>query len=488
MCFKKINIVYNSSQIKEIFSSKVLIFIMSRYIGYFLLFINALLIARYLGVYFFGIYSFIFLIIQYLNYTNLGIPYSLNYYLSVETNTDKKNKAIQDTLAFNFLISFIVALFFIILYVFDIKFIFKFNINSFYIPIALIAIIQLFNQVYITICRTFAITKPIIFNQLVIPFLQLPGFLLYRNEELLNYILIVSFLGNFLSLAYFHFSYPISFKFKILVHDYNVLIFHGLNLLLYNVSYNFILTLGTTLVGIYFSIEELAQYSFAATMSAACLMILGSVAYLFYSKILNKLTTIKGKSGIAKFVNNLSRVYFESSLFIILLISNFTPVLYYLLPEYQPSKLIFKLLLISYLIMTCSFGYTTLLVQTKRHFSLTKIALISIFSNAIFAYIFVYLKFPLFFIALSTILSSLLFVILISKRDMAEFKEENKMLEILISNKYGILILCLMAFYDNVFFAFIITFIYFLIRKKTLLQLINFSLETIKRKDIFQLD
>jgi O-antigen/teichoic acid export membrane protein len=477
----------NLNELKEIFRSKVIIFILSRYIGYFMLFINALFIARNLGVYFFGIYSFILLIIQYLNYANLGISYSLNYYLSVESSPNKKNNAIQDSLTLNLLISLIVIILFVLLYIFDFKFN-NLNISKFYIPIALIAIIQLFIQIYISICRTYGITKPIIFNQLVIPALQLPGFLFCKNEDLLHYILITSFLGNLVSLIYFHFSYPIRFKYKFQAKNYNKLIIHGLNLLLYNVSYSLILTLGVTLVGIYFSIEDLAQYSFAATLSAACLMILGSVAYLFYSKILNKLTTIKIKSEMAKFVNKLSKIYFESSLFLILLIFNFTPVLYYFLPEYQPSKLIFKLLLIAYLIMTCTFGYNTLLVQTKKHIFLTKTALISIFSNGILSFFFIFFNLPFYFLALSTILSSLLFVVVISNRAMADFKSENGMLEILFSNKYGLLILCFFTFYDNIFLTFTITLLYFLIRKNTLIEIITYSINTIKRKDVFHLD
>jgi O-antigen/teichoic acid export membrane protein len=171
----------NLNELKEIFRSKVIIFILSRYIGYFMLFINALFIARNLGVYFFGIYNFILLIIQYLNYANLGISYSLNYYLSVESSPNKKNNAIQESLTLNLLISLIVIILFVLLYIFDFKFN-NLNISKFYIPIALIAIIQLFIQIYISICRTYGITKPIIFNQLVIPALQLPGFFFAKTK------------------------------------------------------------------------------------------------------------------------------------------------------------------------------------------------------------------------------------------------------------------------------------------------------------------
>jgi hypothetical protein len=181
-------------------------------------------------------------------------------------------------------------------------------------------------------------------------------------------------------------------------------------------------------------------------------------------------------------------MYFESSLFLILVIFNFTPVLYYFLPEYQPSKLIFKLLLIAYLLMTCTFGYNTLLVQTKKHIFLSKTALISIFSNGIISFFIIFFNFPFYFIALSTILSSLLFVIVISNRAMADFNSENGMLEILFSNKYGLLILCFLTFYDNIFLAFTITFLYFIIRKNTIINIISYSIYTLKRKDIFHLD
>ena len=81
-----------------------------------------------------------------------------------------------------------------------------------------------------------------------------------------------------------------------------------------------------------------------------------------------------------------------------------------------------------------------------------------------------------------------MFVIVISKRAITEFKSENGMLEILVSNKYGILILCFLTFYDNIFFTFIITFFYILIRKNRLIEIITYSINTIKRKDGFHLD
>ena len=476
------------AELKEIFRSKLIVYILSRYVGYFILFLNSLLIARNLGIYFFGIYSFILIVVQYLNYANLGLPYSLNYYLSIESNTEKKNKVIQDTFILNFLISIIIVIISFLLVIFDIKLGTKFNLSKYYILVAIIGIIQLFIQIYLSICRTYAITRPIIFNQLVIPILQLPGFFFYESQDLLNYILITTLLSNLISLIYFHFSCQIKPRLKLRGLVYKELIIHGLNLLIYNVSYNLILTLGTTLVGLYFSVKEFAQYSFAASLSAACLMILGSVTYLFYSKILNKLSTINVQSEMDKFVNKLSKIYFESSLLLVLFIFNLMPILYYILPEYQPSGLIFKIILISYLIMSSVFGYNTLLVQTKRHVVLTKISILSIFSNAFLAYLFVLFKLPYYYMALSTLFSCLIFVLVVAKTVKTEFKSENGNLKLYLSNKYGIAILCFLTFYENTIFTTFVTLFYFLNRKNTILELIKYSMNIAKRKDVFQLD
>ncbi len=53
-------------------------YVIIRYVTYAMQFANAILLARYLNEFYFGVYSFIMLVMQYMSYSNLGINESLN--------------------------------------------------------------------------------------------------------------------------------------------------------------------------------------------------------------------------------------------------------------------------------------------------------------------------------------------------------------------------------------------------------------------------
>lgn len=72
------------------------IYVIIRYITYIVQFANAVLLARYLNEFYFGIYSFIMLVMQYMSYSNLGINESLN-----TEYASHKNDTIQTTAIWN---------------------------------------------------------------------------------------------------------------------------------------------------------------------------------------------------------------------------------------------------------------------------------------------------------------------------------------------------------------------------------------------------
>ena len=65
------------------------VYVIFRYGTYIVQFLNSILLAKALGDIKYGIYSFVFLIMQYMSYSNLGINESLNTEYAVSKDGDR---------------------------------------------------------------------------------------------------------------------------------------------------------------------------------------------------------------------------------------------------------------------------------------------------------------------------------------------------------------------------------------------------------------
>ena len=65
------------------------VYVIFRYGTYIVQFLNSILLAKALGDIKYGIYSFVFLIMQYMSYSNLGINESLNTEYAVSKDSDR---------------------------------------------------------------------------------------------------------------------------------------------------------------------------------------------------------------------------------------------------------------------------------------------------------------------------------------------------------------------------------------------------------------
>ena len=68
-------------------------FTTSRYARYGLQAIRIFLLAKYLGPFYFGIWGFIILTLQYLDFTGLGIKYAVTVALATKGSQDKRGNA-----------------------------------------------------------------------------------------------------------------------------------------------------------------------------------------------------------------------------------------------------------------------------------------------------------------------------------------------------------------------------------------------------------
>jgi len=254
--------------------------------------INALLIANYLGVFYFGIYGFASLLLQYLSYTNFGINYSLNVILSTEKEIDTRK--VSEYLSVSIFVTTAISVVLIGLAVFcdliGIVALFnKYILSDYYYIIIIIAILQYYNIVFITLFRIYGKLSEINFSYLILPIGQLLCIVLFKGEKLLWAILINLIVTSTLTLLIFLRKVPVKIKLSFAISGQVVktLFVRGLYLLTYNASFYFIIIAARTIVSYFYKVEEFSLFNFANSFTSAILIFIGSIEFLFYPKMLN---------------------------------------------------------------------------------------------------------------------------------------------------------------------------------------------------------
>ena len=139
----------------SVVSSPSVIYVILRYVTYFLAFVNALLLAKYLGGYEYGIYSFVLLIVSYMAYANLGINESLNTEYSKYKNTLRANKIWDTAWSLNLLICLAVSLLWCAVTVLDSDLFANYHFRDYgYLLIVTCLVINL-GRIYITYYKLF---------------------------------------------------------------------------------------------------------------------------------------------------------------------------------------------------------------------------------------------------------------------------------------------------------------------------------------------
>ncbi len=76
-------------------NNTIIKYILSKYLAFAIQLINSIFVAKNLGLYYFGVYGFSTLIIQYLSYSNLGVNLSYSVLCSDVNTKSIKQKMIH---------------------------------------------------------------------------------------------------------------------------------------------------------------------------------------------------------------------------------------------------------------------------------------------------------------------------------------------------------------------------------------------------------
>ncbi len=391
---------------------KLSFFVLFKYINFAVKGVKGLLIAKILGPYAFGIWAFILMIEQYISYKNLGIPFTLNIELS--NNFDNK-KFIDDyvTKCFN-LYSLIAISFLFIAFLYrilDVQLFSEFKLNDFIVIIVLHATLKNYQSIFANIYRVFNKFKLIIISEFLFHALPLVTVFFYEGTDLIYALLIAAIISLLVSLGFYAYNSPVHISyFKFTKNNVltSVIIKDGLLLLMINVSVYLFNLASKSYVSVYYTIEELGQFSFAISITMASLLGIKAALWAVYPNIIRKISSIKDDIELSSFINKIERMnsfLFINLIHIVILV---TPILYIGFPEYKPSSDVLIILLVAQGIVSMGIGYNTFIMNRKKFTALVKINLIALIFSLVSNFVIASNGMKLVFIAHIILISYLL--------------------------------------------------------------------------------
>ena len=483
-------------KVLKIFKSPMIHFVITKYIAFGLQFISAILLAKYLGLYYYGIYGFATLVLQYLSFSNMGIQNSLNVELSTKKNIG--NLHASDILNTGLILIFIIGIILFIGSLFIDKIgLFdsysKYLFSDYYLLLVVLIIFQHFNEIFTNLYRIYGRLGEINFRYLIIPINQILCVLLFKDKSLFFALLISMIISNVIVLLIFILRTPLKLTiyFQVRSKYVVILIKRGINLLAYNMSFYFIVIAARTIVGYYYSVEEFALFNFANGLSNAIMMLLGSISFLIFPKLLNKFTSLEDQAGTVVFLEKIRNMFISITMMIVFASLFIVPLIFYYLPNYKDSFSSYKYLIFAQLIASNSSGYTSLLIQRKKENLLMIYGILSIAVVIVTSLLFVYyFKYSFEKIALSIMVAMFIYNYLIvwtGNKITNQFKTLLPLLKYIYNYRYlspVVIYFYLDSIICNTFIVSLISFIvYAILNYKEVLSAIKIGLSYITENE-----
>lgn len=402
---------------KRFISNKIAIYLLTRYIVYFITFITSMIMANRLGPYYMGIWGSIVLILRYYQIFDFGISNSMTVLLV----QNKKNLDKCDDLEMSAMVLMVgISLFVVgigVYYKFvGIPFLEKFELSNRFYFVCLIAIFQYLNDYCFRVYRVKGGMFEFTFYQTFLNLILLPIVFLAYEDLLITYFIIVYIFSHLISLLLFVFRGGISFRGYFSPILAKGIMKKGFYLFIYNFCFYLVILSTKTIIAANYSVEEFGYFSFAYTLAHAALLLLTAFSSLITPKLIDKFNT-DDISAIQKTVSLLRTNYVVCSHGVMYLAMSLFPILLIFLPKYQNALIAINLTALATLLYTNSFGYISLLMTKNKERTLALNTFLILVLNVCLAWILaVIIKTNYSYVILATLFSYLFYACLVVYR------------------------------------------------------------------------
>jgi O-antigen/teichoic acid export membrane protein len=341
-----------------------LVFLFSKYFIFGIQFLNAFLLAVKLGPYFFGIWAFISLVLQYFDYFNLGVANAVNVFCSFNKNKIQFISRVVGNSTFIISILNICALVCYLVLVFGLHVGEKYELGRFFLFTVVIFSSGYFISLLSNVLRVYDRLIPISLIQSFLPLGTLIALLIFDGDRLLQAILWFYTVSNIIALVILILKMPFAIKINFNLKLSRRILGLALPLFFYNASFYFIFISVRSLVSKYYSIEEFGFFTFTFSIANIIVLITDSLSFLIWPKLLNKFNVLsKGESlkllvRVRRAFLTFSHLGFYCSLLCY-------PIFIRFMSGYEETYRSFLTSVISVVLLANSFGFQSLIIAKR---------------------------------------------------------------------------------------------------------------------------
>lgn len=401
------------SLIQKAIKNKVVWFVITRYITYGVQFVVSLLCAAKMGPYYFGMWGFMMLILNYMQQINFGISQSANILLVQERNNHQKFAEIESTafLAQSFLCLGVV--FFALGNAFvGYSFMEKYPLGWLFYLICFTAMLAYMVQICMTIYRIKHQLTEIAIYQSSIPLLTLIALFIATGKDLLMWFALAYFIGNLFSFVLFLARGKISLKVQPTFSSLKRLFSKGIYLFIYNSCFYLIIISTRTVVSGFYKVEEFGYFTFAYTLADTVILLLSAITFLLFPKSIEKLHT-KNVEQVKHTIEMLRVNYMTLTHGLMYFAFIMFPIIMMIIPKYAPALPAIYMIALALLAHTICCGYPDYLMAQSKDKQIAFVSVVSLFANVVIAVVLAgVLHCPFEYIIIATIISYCVFSIL----------------------------------------------------------------------------
>lgn len=374
--------------IGNILKNKVVFYLSTRYLTYALQFVTSLVIAAKLGPFYFGVWGFILLLLQYFQQCHFGIYNSFNvlYVQHREDETRCKSYIVNSLMLESYLALLVIVVFCFYL-ISGGDFLGKYNADKYFVWVCVIAILQYFQGLVVNIFRVKNLLNYVSICQSVIVVLNFLCIFFFQGESLIKMLLTGYVVGNVFAVFLAWISGVLNIKGSILSLTYQIEILKkGLYLFLYNTCFYFIIISIRTIISSNYAVEEFGQFTFSFSLAHAVMLLLESLTFIVFPKVIGKLSSSNNEE-VQLTIREYRTIYQTSAHGLIYLAMCFFPFLISFFPKYDAALTSMNLVSLTVLMDTSRSGYAELLVARSKERQLAIVTIISLVLNCILSLI-----------------------------------------------------------------------------------------------------
>lgn len=401
--------------IRNLFKNKVVFYLVSRYLTYFIHFITSLIVAAELGPYYMGIWGFILLLLNYFQQFHFGIANSFNVlYVQHRNNYQECNNYIWNSLALVGYLAGLVVCCYLYYFVIGFNGFEKYHADRFIIWVCLIAILQYFVQFFINLFRVKNLLNHVTFCQSIIILLNFACVFFFQGEQLILMLIAGYVIGNMLCvlIAFTSRSIPLPSMAQINIHYQKKILKKGIYLFLYNSCFYFIIISIRTVISSNYSVEEFGLFTFSFSLAHAVMLIMEAMSFIIFPKVIGKLSS-HVKDEVLSTLNLLRTSYITTAHLLIYMVLPCFPILISFLPQYSEALTSMNLIALTILMSANSYGYLELLISRNKERILAVVSASALLINILLALVFViYFHFSFSYVIFATMVTYYLFTLM----------------------------------------------------------------------------